>query len=103
MGLKMTDLLQAVILRGPRVPVAVNGDLHGGCFAHDTVRHRRAVSATHHQEHTSTIGLKTASQCSGGAPEAFSLTCTDASAALLTAADVAGLGWDQTRQLHSPS
>lgn len=42
----MTDLLQAVILRSPRVSVAVNGDLHGGCFAHDTVCHRLAICNT---------------------------------------------------------
>lgn len=42
----VTDLLQAVILRGPRVSVAVYGDLHGGCFAHDTVCHRRFICNT---------------------------------------------------------
>lgn len=44
-----TDLLQAVILcQSPCVSIAVNGDLHGSSFAHDTVCHSE-ISARQHQ------------------------------------------------------
>lgn len=52
-----TDLLQAVILwQSPCVSIAVNGDLHGGSLAHNTVCHH-LISARHNRMGTGLGGL----------------------------------------------